>query len=167
MGKSNINTCRQKQKFTAEEDEMIILMFNKVGNQWKVIAQSLFNRTSRQCRERFKYYLSPSINHNKWTAEEDALIVEKVKEYGQKWSHIASLLENRTDIDTKNRWLLLKRAEKRNNEANDIHISIPSNESSSNLFSDEDSISLLQSHRNILEFPTPISSFNHMRCLIE
>lgn len=44
-----------------------------------------------------------------WSPEEDALIVRKVEELGQRWLQISSFLEDRTDHAVRNRWHRLQR----------------------------------------------------------
>jgi hypothetical protein len=46
-------------------------------------------RTVRQCRERWKYYLEPSINKLEWTPQEDQLLMEKHHDLGPRWAQIA------------------------------------------------------------------------------
>jgi hypothetical protein len=66
------------------------------------------HRTARQCRERYKNYLSPIYRNNPWTDEEEAVLAEKVKELGQKWSAIARFFEGRSDVNVKNHWAAMQ-----------------------------------------------------------
>jgi hypothetical protein len=76
-----------KHKFTPEEDERLaqLVMKYKESN-WKAIAKELGSRNCRQCRERWKNYLSPNLNKEPWTALEDELLKRKYEEYGSQWS---------------------------------------------------------------------------------
>jgi hypothetical protein len=73
--------------------------------RWKEIAKSLPGRNARQCRERWKHYLSCDKTEVPWTAEEDDLLFEKISLWGAKWTRVARLLGNRTDLEVKMRWL--------------------------------------------------------------
>ncbi|EAX97202.1 Myb-like DNA-binding domain containing protein [Trichomonas vaginalis G3] len=68
------------------------------------------NRNARQCKERYTKYLSPDINRNPWTPEEDELLKEKLCQLGPKWVKISKLFDRRTDAALKNRWCILKKS---------------------------------------------------------
>ncbi|EAY15029.1 Myb-like DNA-binding domain containing protein [Trichomonas vaginalis G3] len=67
------------------------------------------NRNPRQCRDRYTKYLSPDLNKNPWTPEEDALLISKYHEIGAKWVKMSKFFNNRTDYSLKNRWNVLVR----------------------------------------------------------
>ena len=62
-------------------------------------------RNARQCRERWKHYLSSNRGKSPWTEEEDKLLLEKMEELGPKWTKIATFFQDRTDIQIKTRWM--------------------------------------------------------------
>lgn len=96
-----------RQKFTAEEDARLIELVRIHGNKaWKKIASIMKTRTTRQCRERYINYLSPSVTNGPWSAEEDQLLIEKVQEMGPKWSKIVKFFTSRSDVNIKNRYAL-------------------------------------------------------------
>ena len=70
---------------------------------WDFIASQLPGRNRRQCRERWKHYLSGDKT-KPWTHEDDELLLKKYAEIGPKWSLISSFFESRTDTQIKNRW---------------------------------------------------------------
>jgi hypothetical protein len=39
-----------------------------------------------------------------WTAEEEALLIEKVNELGSRWAKIAPFFEGRSEVNIKNQW---------------------------------------------------------------
>ena len=102
----------KRNKFTKDEDAILKSYINQYGeSNWRFIRSHLPNRTIRQCRERWKYFLSPNTGEikKKWTSHEDELLVQKYNIYGSKWSKICSFFHGRTDISLKNRFNLLKR----------------------------------------------------------
>lgn len=110
-------TKRSKIMFTKEEDKKLIKAVRKFGeHDWKLISSFLENRTSRQCRERWKKFLCPSLNHSPWTKEEDEILLARYQEYGPKWSQISCFFQNRTDISIKTRFTVLSRKMKKEQE---------------------------------------------------
>jgi hypothetical protein len=104
---------RVKQKFTSEEDGVIVSMVESGGaKHWRLIAERLGGRTARQCRERWMNYLSPSVAKCAWGADEEALLRQKVTELGPQWSRIARSFAGRTDVALKNRYLRLMRRDR-------------------------------------------------------
>jgi hypothetical protein len=64
----------------------------------------MVDRTTRQCRDRWKFYLSPSVNCTPWTPEEDRRLVAKYREIGGQWSKLCCYFNNRSLNNVKNRW---------------------------------------------------------------
>ena len=104
--KNKVKSTR-KQKFSPEEDEKLRSLVAHYGLDWKMISAVMKNRTPRQCRDRWKNYVSPNVNSAPWTAEEDALLLDKFKEFGRQWAIIAKFFNQRTDIHIKNRWVTI------------------------------------------------------------
>ena len=102
-----------KQKFTPSEDAALQSLVKVHGtSDWKLIAEHMPNRSSRQCRERWKYYIAPSLQQGvstEWTKEDDEKLLQKYNEIGPKWSQIARFFPTRTDINLKNRYHRLQR----------------------------------------------------------
>lgn len=95
---------------------IIIKLVNELGlHRWKEISAHLENRTPRQCRERWTHYLSPDVATSPWTAEDDRILEEKYREFGGKWTKIKEFLPNKTAINIKNRYSLLKRKKMKRN----------------------------------------------------
>ena len=105
LGLKNKLKSTRKQKFSAEEDEKLRSLVAQYGFDWKMISAVMKNRSPRQCRDRWKNYVNPDVNSAPWTTEEDALLVEKFKEYGRQWAIIARYFKQRTDVHIKNRWV--------------------------------------------------------------
>lgn len=94
----------KKIKFTKEEDEKLYSLVEKYGeNEWALISSHMENRNPRQCRERWKNCLNPKFSTNKWTKEEDNLLLEKFKEIGNHWNKITQYFPNRSMYSVRNR----------------------------------------------------------------
>jgi hypothetical protein len=118
-----------RSKFTPDEDAQLSGLVKAYGEKdWLTIAALMTGRTPRQCRERWRHYLAPSIVSTPFTLEEDARLLEKHRELGSKWKAMAVSFEGRTDINLKNRWLFLTRHQKRA-EAARHDLSQPSDQS--------------------------------------
>jgi myb proto-oncogene protein len=106
--------AKSKSKFSPSEDELIKALVAKFGtHSWINIKRYFSNRTTRQLRERWKFYLNPTINQSSWTKEEDELLPKGQKIYGNCWKVISQhFLPNRTRIAIRNRFnQLLKQNE--------------------------------------------------------
>ena len=112
-----------KVKFTPEEDEKLKMLVLAHGtNSWSFIAKLMETRNHRQCRERWKNYLNPSLRSDPWTFEEDKLLVDKYAEYGPKWNKISKFFVNRSDNSIRNRWqLMLRQWERQNKSSTNSH----------------------------------------------
>ena len=108
------NLSQHKSKWTPEEDRKLLDAVAQIGtDSWIRVSQRVPGRNSKQCRERWKNYLSPTVRNLPWTPEEDAKLAELFSQFGPQWAKIASLFNARTDVNVKNRWSYLKRKEKR------------------------------------------------------
>lgn len=107
---STESNSKCRKSFSPQEDEKLKQLVEKYGtSNWAMIEREMPGRNVRQCRERYKHYLSPEVSQRKWSKEEDELLLQKVSEIGSKWVRIAKLFNNRTDINVKNRWVVLMR----------------------------------------------------------
>jgi hypothetical protein len=95
-----------QSRFTVEEDVQLRELVAEHGTtNWAAIAEQMQGRNARQCRERWKHYLSCNKRRVPWTRAEDDLLLEKVTELGPKWTKIAAVLGDRSDLEVKNRWI--------------------------------------------------------------
>lgn len=101
---------KSRQAFSPEEDEALKKAVELHGEtNWTTVACCLPHRNARQCRERWRCYLRPDLTNKQWTQEEDAIIIEKFKELGPKWTAISHYLPNRSEINIKARFKLLEK----------------------------------------------------------
>lgn len=106
MSDQRMSGRRRREKFLPQEDEMLRQLVDKYGPcAWEQIAREMPGRNVRQCRERWKHYLSGTASKEPWTEEEDQLLFEKMKEIGPKWTKLTQFFKGRTDIQIKARWM--------------------------------------------------------------
>ncbi|EAX90880.1 Myb-like DNA-binding domain containing protein [Trichomonas vaginalis G3] len=106
----SIGKPHPKMQFSSKEDAQLVNYVTYYGQEnWDLIAQLMGNRNVRQCRERYTKYLSPDINRDPWTKEEDQMILDKYKQMGPKWTKFSKIFNKRTDAAIKNRWNMLIR----------------------------------------------------------
>lgn len=94
-----------KGSWTLEEDQTIINFVRENGSKnWTQLAALLPGRIGKQCRERWRNHLDPSINHSMWSNEEDLQLIKFHEKFGNAWVKISQLMPGRSDNAIKNRW---------------------------------------------------------------
>ncbi|KAK2650383.1 hypothetical protein Ddye_017872 [Dipteronia dyeriana] len=95
-----------KGGWTEEEDNILSLALQKFkAKSWKSIAENLPGRTSVQCLHRWQKVLDPNLVKGPWNKEEDDLLVELVREQGnKKWSEISNRFPGRIGKQCRERW---------------------------------------------------------------
>lgn len=110
LGKKPVVKKRARNLFTNDEDERLKELIEEYGeDNWGIIAKNMGGRNVRQCKERWKFYLSPNVNKNEWTEEDDKLLLELQGQFGNKWKLIANYFDGRNEIQVKSRFKLLWR----------------------------------------------------------
>lgn len=99
-----------KGAWSPEEDKVMLEACNRFGFDWKRVASCVKGRSAKQCRDRYRLKLDPSINHGPWTPAEDEKLLQLHNEIGRSWTKIAKFLPGRTENAVKSRYSSLFRA---------------------------------------------------------
>lgn len=88
-----------ENKWTPEEDEVLAAAVAASGFKvcWRKIALSLPGRTNKSCRKRWIHSLDPTLRKGRWTAQEDKILLNAIKQHGTLWYKVAKHLPGRTD----------------------------------------------------------------------
>ncbi|KAI3744527.1 hypothetical protein L1987_57610 [Smallanthus sonchifolius] len=113
-GDNNGGAEVQKQKerhivsWSQEEDDILRDQIGIHGtDNWAIVASNFKDKTTRQCRRRWFTYLNSDFKKGGWTQEEDMLLCEAQKIFGNRWTEIAKVVSGRTDNAVKNRFSTL------------------------------------------------------------
>ena len=104
-----------KGHWSYEEDLILESLVRGNEYKWGAVAEKIKGRTAKQCRERWRNHLDPSINKGPYTQHEDQQVLDDQAKYGNKWSTIATHLPGRTEDSVKIRWKILQQPMNRNN----------------------------------------------------
>ena len=99
-----------RHPFTKIEDIMLARLVKEYGcSNWKLIASKIPGRNSRQCRDRWCFFLAPDLNKGSFSFEEDIAIISLYNKYGSDWKRISKFFYGRSHISIRNRALRLMR----------------------------------------------------------
>jgi len=100
-----------KGTWCKEEDDRLLEAVKMHGtDNWKAVAGLVTGRSAKQCRDRYKLKLDPTINHGPWTKSEDDRLLQLASEYGRAWTKIARNMPGRTENAVKSRISSLERS---------------------------------------------------------
>ena len=95
-----------KKSWTAEEDELLKTLVEKLGNRWSLMSQSFPGRTPSQLATRWSKTVNPQLVKGPFSHEEDLKIIEHVKKYGpQKWSLLTKEMPERSAKQCRERYI--------------------------------------------------------------
>jgi hypothetical protein len=111
-----LHANRSTQEFTTVDCERLVQIVNRVGVQWKRVAEEFggpwdyeqlmhYWRRYAQRREGGDGVTSPAVpRRGKWLPEEDESLLTAVALYGKKWSLVATLVPGRSDVQCRERY---------------------------------------------------------------
>ncbi|KAJ7559356.1 hypothetical protein O6H91_04G081300 [Diphasiastrum complanatum] len=96
----------KKGFWSPDEDERLIHHVMKHGQScWRIVPiETGLQRSGKSCRLRWLNHLRPDLKTEKFSKQEEQLIIDLRDLLGNRWSQIAAYLPGRTDNDVKNFW---------------------------------------------------------------
>ena len=111
----NPNIIRSRKTFSKKDDEALVAaVLSCETRDWKIISKMLGKWTPRQCKERWKNYVDPSLLKTNWTPEEDNILLQKYAQFGSEWKKISEFLPGRAINAIKNRHHYIQQMKKYN-----------------------------------------------------
>ncbi|CAK9096286.1 Transcription factor MYB3R-4 (Myb-related protein 3R-4) (Protein ENHANCED DEFECTIVE CYTOKINESIS) [Durusdinium trenchii] len=107
----------RKGKWSSQEDKMLCFLVQEHINSgtsvdWKRVQEHIPGRLTRQCRERWTNFLSPSLNRRPWTEANEHRLMRLFEEKGPKWAEISRFFDGRSPDSVKTKLKsLLREAE--------------------------------------------------------
>ncbi|KAH0590307.1 hypothetical protein H2248_000466 [Termitomyces sp. 'cryptogamus'] len=102
----------KKCAWTAEEDDLLVSLYNIHGSKWSTIARDIPGRTDDACSKRYREALDPALKKDEWTPEEDKRLMELYDSIGGKWGQVGQELQ-RSGLGCRNRHRLLSKRQSR------------------------------------------------------
>jgi hypothetical protein len=102
---------QRKKLFTSRDDQELAQLVSQFGDEnWMLISTQMSRVfTTRQCRDRWRNYLNPSLARSLWTEADDSRLIEAYNRMGNRWASLAALFPGRTCNFVRNRCLAVLR----------------------------------------------------------
>ena len=94
----------KKGKWNEDEDKFLMELVSVYGKNWEKISRRMKYRSGKQIRDRYKNILDPNINKDKFTKEEDCLLISLHHKHGNLWTFMSKYFKGRTGEMLKNRF---------------------------------------------------------------
>ncbi|KAK1706595.1 Homeodomain-like protein, partial [Colletotrichum acutatum] len=96
----------KKGRWTAQEDQILLSAYARMGPAWHDIALLIPGRKDDQCSKRYMDILSPKVKDrlSGWSPQEDEVLREGVRTLGHRWSALSAKLPGRPPLTCRNRW---------------------------------------------------------------
>jgi hypothetical protein len=119
---TNSSMRSHRRMFSPEDDEELRNLVTTFGeSSWTDIAIRMpLGFTSRQCRERWRNYVSPSLHRQSWTDEDDRKLIDAFAGFGTRWTRIAEAFPGRSGNTVRNRYFLLQRKKDRQQQGTNL-----------------------------------------------
>ncbi|KAL7621046.1 hypothetical protein AAE478_008358 [Parahypoxylon ruwenzoriense] len=109
MPASRSSDVKDRQKWTAEQDAILISAVAKVSSKsgdisWHQVANHLPGRTNKDCRKRWYYKIAHNFRKGPWSAEEDQRLRDAVRKHGTKWNKVSGEVSTRNGDQCWKRW---------------------------------------------------------------
>lgn len=98
---------RSRNLWSVEEDNTLrrlVESCEKGKVDWRVIASYLPGRNNKDCRKRWHYRVSATMNLGPWSQSEDELLKMGIHRHGTHWSRVAQVVGTRNGDQCFKRW---------------------------------------------------------------
>ncbi|GAM40805.1 DNA-binding protein [Talaromyces pinophilus] len=98
---------RSRNLWSVEEDttlRRLVESCEKGKVDWRVIASYLPGRNNKDCRKRWHYRVSATMNLGPWAQSEDELLKMGIHRHGTHWSRVAQVVGTRNGDQCFKRW---------------------------------------------------------------